>query len=72
MKQPFDSEISIEMNYNFGEYFNNLLNSKPAELRAQKLCKTVIAKPFANWEHYAKVVVWYGRKDGNCTYIKQI
>ena len=72
MKKPFDSEVTIEANHNFGEYFNNLLNSKPATLKAEKLCKTVTAKPFTNWEHYAKVVVWYGRKNSNCTYIKQI
>lgn len=72
MKRPFDSELTIEANHNFVEYFNNLLNISPAELKAEKLCKTLSAKPFANWEHYAKVVVWYGRKDGNCTYIKSL
>ena len=60
-KMPFDSEVTIESDHNFGEYFNNLLDSKPATLKAEKLCKTVTAKPFADWEHYAKVVVWYGR-----------
>jgi len=72
MKRPFDSEVVIESDYNFGEYFNNILNGKTAHLRAEKLSKTVTAKPFASWEHYAKVVVWYGRKDSSCTYIKQV
>ena len=72
MKRPFDSEVTIEANHNFDEYFQNLLNCKSAKLSAEKICRTVTAKPFANWEHYAKVVVWYGRKDSNCTYIKQI
>ncbi len=72
MKRPFDSEVTIEAEHNFDEYFNNLLNSKPAKLKTDKLIRSVSAKPFVNWEHYAKVVAWYGRKDGNCTYIKQI
>lgn len=72
MKRPFDSEVTIEADRNFGEYFNSILNGKTAELKAEKLSKTVTARPFASWEHYAKVVVWYGRKDGNCTYIKNI
>ena len=72
IKKPFDSEITVTANHNFDSYFNSLLNGKPAKLTACILEKTVRVKPFANWEHYAKVVAWYGRKDGNCTYIKHL
>lgn len=72
IKKPFDSEITITANHNFDSYFNNILNGKPAKLNACAFEKIVRKKPFLNWEHYAKVVAWYGRKDGNCTYIKDI
>jgi len=70
IKKPFDSEITVKANHNFDSYFNNILDAKPAKLTACRLEKTVKTKPFANWEQYSKVVAWYGRKDGNCTYIK--
>lgn len=69
IKKPFDSEITVTANHNFDSYFNNILDAK---LTACRFEKTVRTKPFANWEQYAKVVAWYGRKDDNCTYIKHL
>ncbi len=71
LKQPFTSDFTFNTEYDFVPYFSSLLNGNPAKLN-QKNCKlSVKAKPFSSWEEFARIVAWYGRKDSNCTYIKQ-
>ncbi len=71
IKRPDDSDISISTEYDFVEYFNNLLDGKAAVLIKRNIEEKIFVQPFDNWEMYAKKVVWYGRKDSNCTYIRQ-
>lgn len=71
IKKPFDTDMSFECLYNFPVYFNDLLDGKNAELMPDKNEIKISARPFDSWEIYSKVIVWYGRKDSNCTYIRQ-
>ncbi len=71
MKMPHNQKLEISSEYDFFEYFNNLLNGKASRLNKKNVSAEICVKPFKNWEEYAKVVVWYGRKDNSCTYIKQ-
>lgn len=71
LKQPFTTDFTINTEYDFNLYFNNLLNGKAAKLNKKNCVLTVQSKPFTSWEEFARVVAWYGRKDSNCTYIKQ-
>ena len=71
IKLPHHSEFTIHAGYDFFEYFNNLLDGKRSTLVKKDILVDINARPFENWEMYAKKVVWYGRKDSNCTYIRQ-
>ncbi len=69
LKKPFAEDFTFEASYNFVEYFSNLLNGKQAALTEKKHTFSVKSKPFSSWEHFARIVAWYGRKDASCTYI---
>ena len=71
IKLPHHSQFTIHAGYDFFEYFNNLLDGKRSTLVKKNIMVNINARPFENWEMYAKKVVWYGRKDSNCTYIRQ-
>ena len=71
IKLPHHSQFTIHAGYDFFEYFNNLLDGKRSTLVKKDIMVNINARPFENWEMYAKKVVWYGRKDSNCTYIRQ-
>ena len=71
MKRPFDSEVEITSEYDFARYFNAVIYGENPVLKKHKITAAFSVKPFIDWEMYAKVIVWYGRKDNSCTYIKQ-
>lgn len=70
MKTPFCEDFAFECSYNFLEYFNSILNGTHTNLINETHKILIKAKRFVNWEMFAKIVAWYGRKDGNTTYIK--
>ncbi len=71
MKRPFEDKVEFEIKHNFPQYFNALLNSKRAKLSECDSAIKIQTKNFDSWEYFAKTVAWYGRKDGNTTYIKE-
>ena len=71
IKKPYDTHITITSKYDFLDYFNKLLDGKTAALVKNDVTAELCLRPFGSWEMYAKVVVWYGRKDSSCTYIRQ-
>ncbi len=71
IKRPFDTEIAFTVGYNFPLYFNSLLDGKKVQLREEKNDIRLTVRPFENREIYSRVIAWYGRKDSNCTYIRQ-
>ncbi|MBR5827416.1 MAG: radical SAM protein [Clostridia bacterium] len=71
VKKPDDENIKIVSGYDFIEYFNSILDGKEALLTKKNVDVQFSVRPFESWEMYAKKVVWYGRKDSSCTYIRQ-
>lgn len=70
IKRPYDNKVSFLAEFNFPVYFNGLLDGKKTALRKEKTEIDIDVRPFENWENYARVVAWYGRKNSNSTYIK--
>ncbi len=71
MKRPFDSEKSFSCKYNFPAFFNALLDGKRLPLKPENNDINIKTRPFENWDSFSKVIAWFGRKDSNCTYIRQ-
>ncbi len=71
IKRPFDKKINFNCSYNFPLYFNELLDGKKSVLTKETNEINISVRSFDNWETYSKIIVWYGRKDSNCTYIRQ-
>lgn len=69
-RRPFDGRTEFDVSYNFPEYFREALDRRRIPLVREDITVTVDAKPFSSWEEFARVVAWYGRKDGNCTNLK--
>ncbi len=71
IKQPFDENKRFDISFDFIGYFLSILDGKRPSLKAGDFSAEIHANPFGSWEEFSKVVAWYGRKDGNSTYIKQ-
>ncbi len=71
IRKPFTGNIEFEVAYGFIEYFRNIFDGKSAVLNKDANCVTVEAKTFASWEEFARIVAWYGRKDGTGTCFRQ-
>ncbi len=71
IRKPFSGNTEFNVAYGFSEYFRNIFDGKKAVLKKEANTVTVEAKPFASWEEFARVVAWYGRKDGNSTCFRQ-
>ncbi len=71
IRKPFTGNIEFEVAYGFIEYFRNIYDGKKAVLNKEANCVTVEAKTFASWEEFARIVAWYGRKDGTGTCFRQ-
>lgn len=71
MKKPFEQRDVFKTGYDFMNYFTDALNGNKTKLK--KIFSTVSVKPeaFDTWEDFAKVVAWYGRKNGKNTYLKE-
>ena len=71
MKRPSDTSKEISSAYNFTEYFSNIINGRKAVLRKEKSVIRTKAKPFKDFAEFARVIAWYGRKNGASTYFKE-
>ena len=73
MKLPLLKTREIESGYDFKTYFADILCGEPAELRREP-CRYRIAQAeeFDSWADYARVVVWYGRKDKHNFYLEEL
>ncbi len=71
MKKPFEKEYKFHIHYDFLTYFNDILNGKKAEIKKANINIKIVPEQFRTWEDFAKVIAWYGRKNGKSTYIKE-
>ena len=71
MKRPFENNCGFKTRYNFTEYFTGIIEGKEQTLKNSDEFVRVNPERFENWEEFAKVIAWYGRKNGRSTYIKE-
>ena len=65
LRKPFESKKEIKLNYNFFEYFNEVLTGGSAVLiNKENTLQITPAHSFADTYHYAKETVWFGRRRG--------
>ena len=65
MIDPFDSELSVELQHDLHGYFSDLKNSRVNITQVRNKLVIKAEKDFASdLERYAREVVWYGRKGG--------
>lgn len=70
IKTPKESTEGFETDFDFPQYFNAVLNSHSAVLNKEKTTVRIKPVSFSDWEEYAKVIAWYGRKNGIATHMK--
>lgn len=64
IKLPVELKSSIDLEYDFYHYFNQIYNGEYASLKKAKNSLTVRGDTaIATWEDYARDIVWYGRRD---------
>lgn len=71
MKRPFTKNGGFGTRYNFVEYFTGIIEGKKQTLRRSDEAVRFNSEQFESWEEFAKVIAWYGRKNGRSTYIKE-
>lgn len=71
IKRPFTNEIDFSVKFNFSEYFNDLLNGREAVLEKRNIQIKTETELFNDWRAFARIIAWYGRKDGDYTYLKE-
>lgn len=71
IKKPFECKKEFATDYNFFEYFTEIMNGKKASLIKNPLVIRTDSKSFADWSEFARVIAWYGRKNGATTYLKE-
>ncbi len=72
MKRPFEKSCGFKTRYNFTEYFTSIIEGKEQTLKSSDEFVRFNPEHFENWEEFAKVIAWYGRKNGRSTYIKEV
>ena len=73
VKLPFKEYIEFVCNYDFKDYFTNIICGEAVELKKKK-CRNIIEKTVscASWADYARYIIWYGKKDSRNIYIDEI
>lgn len=72
VKLPFKENIVIETDYDFKNYFRNILCGNSASLECRKCVNFIPAVRCNSWQDYARYVIWYGRKDSRNIYLDEI
>lgn len=73
VKLPFKEKIDFVCEYDFKNYFSDLLCGNSAVLQKTP-CRNVVSSPVKcdSWKDYARYIVWYGRKDSRNIYLDEI
>ena len=62
----------IETDYDFKNYFRNILCGNSASLECRKCVNFIPTVRCNSWQDYARYVIWYGRKDSRNIYLDEI
>ena len=61
---PHCNDVTEKFDYNWKEYFYNILANKEANLEKKETSLRFFAEDVpADWEGYAKKIIWYGRRN---------
>ena len=61
---PFGNDVEETYNYDWKEYFYNILANKEATLEKKETSLRFFATDVpSDWENYAKKIIWYGRRN---------
>ena len=61
---PGENDITEEFDHDWHSYFTSVFANAPQELRAEKSdCRFYAEGVPADWENYAKKIIWYGRRN---------
>ncbi len=61
---PFGNDVKETYNYDWKEYFYNILANKEVTLEKKETSLRFFAADVpADWENYAKKIIWYGRRN---------
>lgn len=73
VKLPFKESIEFNCDYDFKDYFSDILQGKYTELK-KTCCRNIVKNTVncTNWHDYARYVIWYGRKDSRNIYLDEI
>jgi len=64
IKQPNGNSISIDPEYDFYNYFENIYRGEYTPLKKNKNSMIIFdEKPVDNWDDYARESVWFGRRE---------
>lgn len=63
MKQPFKGCCEIKSEYDFYSYFNRIYSDSYSPLEKKKTTLLIEGEAFESWDEYARVCIWYGRRD---------
>ena len=63
IRLPGQRTISIECDYDFYNYFENIYGNqyKPLEAKKNRL-NIILEKQIDAWDVYAKEIIWYGKR----------
>ncbi len=67
--KPNDTDIILDFDYNFKDYFDAVLRNEKIALSQEKI-KYKFSTPFhtSDWVEYAKEIIWFGRRNGRMMY----
>lgn len=70
--RPDNNHARLHVHYDFKKYFDNILANTYGKLEEKEsVCRFTTPFVCETWPDYAKVIVWYGRRNGRMLYSSQ-
>ncbi len=63
IKQPNKGNCVITSNFDFYGYFSRIYADAYAPLEKRNICLQIEGETLSGWDEYARVCIWYGRRD---------
>ena len=63
IRQPFENCVTITSEYDFYGYFNRIYSDDYAPLEMKKTTIVSEGTELRSWDEYARICIWYGRRD---------
>ena len=63
IRQPFENSVTIASKYDFYGYFNRIYSGEYSPLEKRKTVIVSEGTELHSWDEYARICIWYGRRD---------